>query len=240
LWGQVNRLFPLKFGCRWILVANAGRRDWQRYDAISDQLADDAATLGSHLEAADTLLGRQRDDLLSRGLPRRGNSASRDRFLSQFIARTTRSAEIYPGAICQYALAAFDGDHLALTERGIELARLPNPVLDTNSDDATATLSDSERAFFVEQVLQYAPGEVRDLGTVLKAVLAGQVTPDDMFDAVRTQFPAEWTDVMARTHVSGLVARLGEMALLRRRWAGRNVSYEPAVRATELVGLLER
>src|SRR5207249_4898276 len=118
------------------------------------------------------------DDLLSTGLPRRGNIASRDRFLSQFIARTTRSAEIYPGAICQYALAAFDGDRLALTDRGLELARLPNPVIDDDPARATSTLSETERAFFVEQIVQYVPRELGDVSVVLQAIVQGHVTPD--------------------------------------------------------------
>jgi hypothetical protein len=235
LWGQVNRLFPLKFACRWLAIANAGKSAWERYDAISERMPTDAATLGSTLEEQDAGAGRKRDELLSTGLPRRGNLASVDRFMSQFIARATRSAEIYPGAICQYALAEFDGDRLALTDRGIDLACLRNPILDGDLGRAASTLSDEERAFFTHQVLQYVPGELRDIRHVLSAVLGGQSTPDDLLTTVRPFLPEEWSDVMARTHVSGLVARLTEMGLLRRRWEGRNVTYEAAGMASTLL-----
>ena len=40
---------------------------------------------------------------------------------------------------------------------------------------------------------------------------------------------------MTRTHVSGIVARLTDMGLLRRRWEGRNVSYEAAALATTVL-----
>jgi hypothetical protein len=91
LWGQVNRLFPLKFACRWLAVENVGKNSWDRYDSISERLSADAATFGSVLENLDATAKRKRDELLSTGLPRRGNMASQDRFLSQFVARTTRS-----------------------------------------------------------------------------------------------------------------------------------------------------
>src|SRR5947208_3682154 len=235
LWGQVNRLFPLKFACRWLAIANADKAEWERYDVVSERLSDDAAALGSALEEVDDAAGRKRDELLSTGLPRRGNIASQDRFLSQFLARTTRSGEIYPGAICQYALADFDGDRLVLTDRGNELALLRNPILDDDLRKAVATLSDDERSLLTNQVLTYVPGELHDVRLVLGAVVAGKVTPDALFNAVRLELPAHWSDVMTRTHVSGIVARLTEMGLLRRRWEGRTVTYEAASLATTVL-----
>jgi len=226
LWGQVNRLFPLKFACRWLVSANLGRSVWEAYEVISDRLAEDAASIGSLLEQVDIAHGRKRDELLATGLPRLGHLASRDRFLSQFIARTTRALEIYPGAICQYALATFDGDHLAITDKGLALAKLHSSVLDGDFTRATSTLSDDERSFFVHQVMDYVPGELRDLSAVLRAVVKDQATPDALTRAVRSSLPPEWTDIMVRTHVSGLIARLTEMAVLRRKWEGRNVRYE--------------
>jgi DNA-binding transcriptional ArsR family regulator len=208
------------------MMANSSRSAWERYESISDRLAEDAATMGSLLEQLDVTHGRKRDDLLATGLPRRGHLASRDRFLSQFIARTTRALEIYPGAICQYALATFDGDLLAITDKGLELAKLRSPVLDGDLTRAATTLSDEERSFFVYQVMNYVPGELRDFAAALGAVSRGEVTPDSLMSAVRPSLPPDWTDVMVRTHISGLIARLTEMGLLKRRWEGRNVRYE--------------
>jgi len=235
LWGQVNRLFPLKFACRWLVVSNAGKSAWDRYEGISEGMSGDAATLGSQLENLDLAAGRKRDELLATGLPRRGNIASQDRFLSQFIARTTRSGEIYRGAICQYALAEFDGDRLALTDRGFELAKLKNPILDEDLRRAASNLSDEERTFLTRQVLQYVPGELHEIRLILGAVLGGQTTPEDLLASVRPPLPSEWSDVMIRTHVSGVIARLNEMGLLRRHWEGRNVNYEAAGMASTLL-----
>ena len=122
-----------------------------------------------------------------------------------------------------------------LTDRGYELALIRNPILDDDLRKAVATLSDDERSLLTNQVLTYVPGELHDVRLVLGAVVAGKVTPDALFNAVRLELPAHWSDVMTRTHVSGIVARLTEMGLLRRRWEGRTVTYEAASLATTVL-----
>lgn len=235
IWGQVNRLLPIKMGCRWLMVANGERTTWLTLPTLADRMADDAATLGSALELDDLSSDRKRDELFATGLPRKGNTSSRDRFLSQYIARVRRAGEIYPGALCQYALAFFDGDHLTLTELGIEMALLKSPVLDGDWDAATSTLSDEEREFFARRVLPYVPGELSDFSAAIRAVSEGNSTPADLQRALSRRFEERWSAVMIRTHVSGVVARLVEMGLLRRCWEGRNVRYELATLSQEVI-----
>ena len=131
-----------------------------------------------------------------------------------------------PGAISQYSLAEFDGDHLELTNRGLELARLENPVLDLGPELAAETLSQAERDFFLEQIRVFAPAELSDIGVLTEAVEAGSNTPDALMTAARAALPAEWSDLMARTQITGLVARMADMNLLKRHWEGRHVTYE--------------
>lgn len=221
LWGQVNRLFPMKLVCRWLL-ANGG----VALDAGAPRLGEAAGLLGSALEALDNAAGRKREDVLATGLPRAGNVASMDRFLSQYLARTTRAGDIYPGAVSHYALAVFDADVPMLTDRGLEFARLPNPILEAESSELGEAMSAHERDFLARQIVQYVPLERRDFAVVARAITAGATTPDDLMSAVRESFPAEWSEVMARTHLSGLIARMSDMGALRREWEGRHVSYE--------------
>lgn len=225
VWGQVNRLFSLKLACRWLSTAAASEAKWPRYAAISDRLADDAATIGTILEQADTEANRKRDDVLATGLPRRGNSASRDRFLSQFLARITRAGDIFPGAIWQYELAVFEDSVICLTDRGQAFADLKNPLLDGDLK-ASFALAEEESAFLAEQILKYIAVERDDMRVILNAVAEGKVTPGDLFAAVRDKFPKDWSEVMTRTHVSGLIARLGDLRFMKRKWQGRNVNYE--------------
>ena len=226
VFGQVNRLLPLKLACRWLVNAAVTEGRWPRYEIISDKLADDAATVGTLLERWDTENERKRDELLSTGLPRRGNSASRDRFLSQFLARVTRSGEIYPAAVCQYQLARFDDSAITLTDQGLAFSLLENPILDKRDKKAMSPLAEEESSFLVEQILEWVPAERDDMRVVLNAVGGGSKTPSELTGAIRGCFPQEWSDSVFQTHTSGLVARLGELRLLKRVWHGRNVNYE--------------
>jgi hypothetical protein len=229
IFGQVNRLFPLKIACRWIATWTFGRSEkaeWPVYTMISDTLGDDAAKLGSLLERGDAVAARKRDDQLATGLPRRSNSASRDRFLTQFLARLTRAGEMYPGAVCQYQLARFLDGRLALTHEGVAFAQLRNPILDAADEGVTDALSQEEVEFLTKQILEWAHGERDDMRIVLSAVVDGNTTPAALMQSVRSKLPRQWTQSMALTHVSGLVARLADLRLIRRRWQGRNVEYE--------------
>ena len=176
LWGQVNRLFALKLVARWV-AKTANNKPWPRYLAIADSMADEAALVGEVLEQWDTAAKRTRDDVLATGLPRRGNSASRDRFLSQYLARVTRGSEVQPGAICLYAIGVCNGDTIALTAEGIKFALLPNPILDAREQASVATLSSDETAFLCQQIREHAPGEYADMQAVVGAVSGGKITP---------------------------------------------------------------
>jgi hypothetical protein len=226
IFGQVNRLLPIKIACRWLATAAATEGKWPRFDAISEQLADDAATVGSLLETWDAESERKRDELLATGLPRRGNAASKDRFLSQNLARVTRGGEIYPATICQYQLARFDDSVIALTEQGLAFAEIENPIVDKRDAKTAVTLAPEESEFLSRQILEWVPAERDDMRLVLRAVKGGKMKPSELTEALRAQFPADWTDSVFQTHVSGLVARLGELRLMKRVWQGRNVTYE--------------
>jgi hypothetical protein len=228
IFGQVNRLFPLKIACRLLAVRVFSRigSEWPAFAAVTDQLGDDAAKLGTLLEQWDAAAGRKRDDQMATGLPRRGNSASRDRFISQFLGRVTRGGEAQPGAACHYQLAAFQGERIALTHRGLAFALLKNRILDTGDKAASETLSQEEADFLTQQILDWVPREREDMRTVLSAIIGGNSTPGDLIRSVHVRFPRKWTQSMVMTHVSGLVARLADLRLLRRQWQGRNVRYE--------------
>lgn len=228
VFGQVNRLLPLKLACRWLASAAVAEGKWPRYDLISDRLADDAATVGSLLEEWDAKNERKRDELLATGLPRRGNSASRDRFLTMFMARVTRGGEIYPATICQYQLARFNDSAIVLTEQGMAFCDLESPILDKRDTKSTVTLATAESEFLVRQIHERVPAEREDMQAVLQIVKEGKTSPADLSDAVRSRFPDDWSDSVFQTHLSGLVARLGDLRLLRRNWQGRNVLYELA------------
>jgi hypothetical protein len=235
IWGQVNRLFPVKAACRWIGVVAASGKNWPELHSISDKLPVDAGVLGSALEKADTENERKREEMVGTGLPRKGNLQSSDRFLSQFIARVTRANRIYPGVISQYGLACFSGDKVQLTKAGFELACLQNPILDEDFGMSRRTLSEEEREFLLKHIWERVPMEKQDFVVLLKSIADGNDKPESLMSATRTEFPKTWTDVAFRTHIYGVLARSAELGVLTKHWEGRTVKYGVSKSARSLL-----
>lgn len=227
IFGQVNRLFPLKVACRGIAnVALSNGNNWPDYSVVHDVVGERASKLGSLLEKWDSLHDRKRDEQLATGLPKRGNSASRDRFISQLVARVTRGGDVYAGALCQYQLAAFEGERVALTQDGLAFASLENPIMDGGDSQVRITLGDEEVRFLTDLILRQVNTERQDMGIVLRGIANGKGTPTELSNAVRAELPQDWTEGMMLTHISGLVARLADLHLIKRKWDGRFVQYE--------------
>jgi hypothetical protein len=233
IWGQVNRLFPLKAACRWIINAVAADTEWPDLHVVLERLAPDAAVLGSSLEKRDAQSGHKRDEMLGTGLPRKGNLQSSDRYLAQFIARVTRSSAVYPGAISDYGLACVSGEKVILTRPGVELALLENPILD--ADSATVTLGADERNFLLHHISEHVSSEKQDFNVVLQQIAGGNSSPSRLMSSARSYFPADWTDIVFRTHVYGVLARLSELGLITKQWQGRMVQYQVADAALSIV-----
>ncbi len=227
LFSQLNRLFGLKIACRFLACNAAQAEEWPRFSEIRVQLALGAATIGSSLAQEDVARQRKRDECLATGLPRCGNTPSQQRFLDLFIARATQGGSIHPGAIVQLGLAAVAGDRLGLTAAGQAFARLPSPALDAGPTVVTATLNPEEQEFLREQLSNFVPAERAAWDAVCQAIQNdGCNKPEHLMAAVKQQFPASWTLAVLRGHLAGVIARMVEAGLLRRRWEGRSVSYE--------------
>lgn len=235
IWGQVNRLFPIKAICRWVSVAASEKGSWPDLHSLAEKLVADATTIGSALEQYDNKAGRSREEMLATGLPRKGNLQSGDRFFSQFVARVTRANHVHPGAVWQYGLACFVGEHVQLTEAGMTLARFHNPVLDESFGAASRTLSDEERVFFLRTVWSSVPSEKQDFGSVLHSIMQGNSKPESLLRSSRSEFPSSWSDLEFRTHIYGVLARLAELGVLIRQREGRNVRYEISSSALPVV-----
>jgi hypothetical protein len=235
VWGQVNRLLPLKAACRWIAAAASSTGRWPEMAFAIERLAPDAGILGSALEKADSQNARKREEMMGTGLPRKGNLQSSDRFLSQFVGRMTRTGRTYPGVISQYGLATVSADSLQLTKWGFDFACIENQILDGNLRIATRTLSEDERAFLVRQVWERVQTEKQDFMSVLRRISGGDARPELLMSGTRSDFPAKWTDVALRTHIYGIVARLGELGLVTKTWDGRSVEYKIADSARKLL-----
>jgi hypothetical protein len=234
IWGQINRLLPLKIVCRRIALLADGEDNWPKIATVFSGLAEQTAAIGTALRDADLAAGRKRD-LLATGLPRLDSRDSHERFLTQVVARLVRGATVQPGAVATLGLATFVENEIGLTEVGGRFAELQNPVLDGDPRTADATLSAYERQFLVRDVVPTLRSEHEDFALVLEGVEQGATTPDGLHEYVSPRFASRsWTATMLRTHMSGLVSRMVDLQLLTRSWEGRNVTYSVGPLADEL------
>jgi hypothetical protein len=224
----VNKPFALKLVVREVLAASSD--GWPRAPGLIDVLGADAAVLGQAIAAEDREAERSRN-LLSTGLPVLDKEESIERFVVQYVGRVARSGQVTPGAISQFALASIQGGRVKLTTAGLEFARLANPVFDGERRPWDRLLSPDEQKFVVVHVMRFIPGEATDALAAVDAVRCGNNRPESLLDAVKPALPATWTDVQARSYVSGLVTRLVELDVLSRIWTGRTVHYELAAHA---------
>jgi hypothetical protein len=225
MYSLVNRLFPLKLTARWIDIKAARMGHWPPVDEALGTLRVEASKVGAIMARIDRETGRQRDDQLATSLPRPDRPDSEERFTTQFLLRPVRNGCVRPGALIQMALASLRNGQLVLTHEGQRLARIVNPMIDLSSNEITEILCREERELFVSQVQNYMPAEASDISAVLIALGMERATPGEVLMRLRGQFPLKQSEVAFRSHVSGLIARMVEMGLLKRKWEGRNAYY---------------
>jgi hypothetical protein len=224
----VNKPLGLKIVARALLVNAVD--EWPMAEDVAQSVARHAAAIGAELADHDRAAERTRN-LLHTGLPTPDSPESLNRFAQQYLGRIARSGQVTPGAIIQFALATLDDGRIALSTAGAEFARLANPILDGGPRPyerapAERVLSADEQSFLVEHVMRFVPGEAHDARLVVEAVQAGHSRPESLLVAVNDSLPSAWSDVQARSYLSGLVTRLSELDVLNRVWTGRTVNYE--------------
>jgi hypothetical protein len=228
----VNKPFALKLIARATLVS--ATKNWPRVEELILTVGSAAAVLGDALAKQDRAAERTRN-LLHTGLPLTEKPESVERFTTQYIARVARSGQVTPGAIVQLSLAQVLGGRVHLSNAGVALARLRNPILDEDNAEWTRLLSTDEQRFLSTHISKFAPGEAHDARVVLQAIDGGHNNPEALLAAARPKLPGTWSDVQSRSYLSGLVTRLAELDALGRVWTGRTVHYELAQNAKQFL-----
>lgn len=235
LWGQYNRIFPVKLVVR--AIANGGTTQtalnsedgWIQLHPLADHIADAARAFGSEIEHYDDQRGRGRGEKLSTGLPVGDDEErSKDRFQTHFVGRAEGTGDLTgapPHLLFVDIRNAEGAQQIGLTEAGREFATLPSPLLDggANADDA---LSATEREFYLDHVDEDLPAEHQAMVTVAKAIRDGDDRPAELTNRVAF-LNTEWSESQAKTIRSGLTSRMYELGLVdRTRVSQRGIAYE--------------
>jgi Arc/MetJ-type ribon-helix-helix transcriptional regulator/predicted transcriptional regulator len=238
LWGQYNRIFPVKLVVR--CLANATLQESEPCVNLREfrrTVAQIARDLGKELAEYDKTRGRTRGEKFSVALPIGDDSEkSLDRFETHFVGRSEHGNEL-TGATPHLLLVNIQSgerEQIGLTEAGREFASLENPILD-GGFDADESLSIEEGDFYVGHIQKNLPEEYEAMQTVARAIEQGDNRPQSLTKRVAYLNP-EWSNAEARTMRSGLTSRMYELGLVERERVGqRGTGYELTSRGNKLL-----
>lgn len=229
LWGQVNRLLPIVAGTR-VLGNMLHERDSDRISLTDwqDQATQVATALHAYLTVLDQESDRRRGDLWATGFPRDDRGSGR-RYANQFLGRGSFKA---PGAAEQLGFVSIKQDGVAavgITEAGIELSQLINPLLDRR--EASETISLQEAQCYLNLLDRQLPDERRFMTTV--AELINETGSRAALEAAIEDRHPQWRKY-AGTLRAGAIGRLHDLGCLARTRKGTAVTYSLSPRAKEI------
>ncbi len=233
LFGQFNKLLPIKANCRALLRIAAEHLDGIPLGDIAPRIGEAAALLGDWLADHDRRHQIGRDDSLATAFPRSGTDAekSRARYANQFVG-SVNSQGVLSGLLWDYRLAALApgaGARLMPTEPALQFARLTNPILDGCQTDPAQKFSPEEVSFLLDHIRAHVPVEAFAFRTLVQAIADGAITPDKLNEALRAHVPAETNRSLSPSFLtsqrSGALSRMADLGLIARERRGVRVSY---------------
>jgi hypothetical protein len=238
LWGQYNRMLPVKATCRALFnLASENPHGVPLNDAVS-KVSFAACGLGDFLQHADARGLRRREDAMSSAFPTTASDSgeSRLRFGNQFVGSVKQGSFIgLPAALRLVTSDLGKDSRVLLTKSGAEFALLENPILDLGESFPTRKLSDEEIKFLLEHIRTAVPEEAGAYRAIVEGIKSGANTPDGLDDylcerfALRRVLKAEAPGDIAQSYLTtqrtGAISRMADLNLVQRSKAGLHVTY---------------
>jgi hypothetical protein len=226
LWGQYNRIFPIKITLR-VLTNILKNNETVELSLLQTQAVEAARAVGLLLKKEDKKARRKYGDMLSSALPTGRNiEKTEKRFINHFVGYYTRAGRIEgaPGALKFLNIIEDEEKEqiVGITEIGLRFAALPNPVLD--EENFGKTLNRDESLFYIKNVFQNLPREKELNISILKAVNEGKSSPSKLNEEI-APLSRGWSQAMVSTIRAGAISRLNELGLLSRSRRGVEVNY---------------
>lgn len=236
LWGQVNRILPLKFALRLLARYQLPDCNAINYTQFIRDLMPEAREMGAQLELQDRSLGKERGEGLSVAFPTgRDVQKAEERYRNLFIG-SCRGDGKQLGALpmLKFVTLLREGDSISigLTKAGLKFAELDNPPIDSANFDKS--LGEKEINFFLAHILQNVPGEVQAYKLILSSMSSGKTRREEINETISSMYPS-WTQPMVNTQRTGAMSRMFELGLFEKRKIGVTVLYTLAERGSEFL-----
>ena len=229
LWGQTNKIFPVKFGLR-ALLNLIGSEEWLDLGLFRDKAADTAFTFGQRILKYEDAKNKKRDERISAGFPTgKEEFKSKTRYKSHFLAYIRKDGKL-DGALAFLRLVNLSKNNngnalIGLTDAGLRFAQLKNPVLDRHHFDIS--LGEEEIFFYLDHISENVKGEFEAIKWLLEKLENGLIHREEINRELKEEYGDVWgaSDAVINTQRAGLMARMIELDLIDRVRKGIRVYY---------------
>ncbi len=229
IWGQINRILPIKFAARSLAITVARNQDFPIHDEFCMNAGIEARKFGQELLTQDAHFNKPRDKKLSTGFPIGAKKdSSLSRYWSQFIGYQKKDGSntgaLFDLVFADTLSADNESTRIGLTAAGLEFAEFINPVIDDNHFDNA--LSDDEIAFYLNHIQTYVPGEVSLFKAILRLIEKGINRRENLNESIKNFIQgSNWSNGLISTQRSGAISRMYELGLLKKEKSGLEVQY---------------
>lgn len=226
IWGQINKIFPVKLGVR-ILHQLLATRQSIGLNEFLEIVATEAAAFGESIRAHETKNSKMRGEKISAGLPS-ADEKSRNRYKFQFMVYLRKDG-LMDGAMSLMKFCNVYEERkkqmIGITEEGLKFSAISNPVLDENNFDLS--LNEEESLFYVNHIKENVQGEYAAIKWILEKINSGSNTRELLNTEIVKTYKDVWgaTDAVINTQRAGITARMFELGLIEKERDGIYVKY---------------
>jgi len=231
LWGQINKLFPVKVGLR-VLYSMLGNEQWVDLELFKEEATNVALEIASVIRTQEDKNNKIRGELISVGLPDKKSFKSGMRYKGHFLA-SLRNDKKLDGAMCLLKFVNLQTNDrgkvsIGLTKPGISFSKLENPAVDKLNFDESFCKGEVE--FYLKHIKDNVKCEANAVKWLLELLDKGITKRDDINNRLATDFGDIWkgSEAVINTQRAGLMARMFELDLLEKEKKGISVQYRIA------------
>ena len=234
LFGQYNKILPLKANCRALSNLTMGQKKGITIDEIEEKLRDSACQLGDYLIEFDRREKLNKDNAFSTAFPsnKKGKEKSAFRYINQFVASINKQQQL-SGALFDFKLinrVGKKGRNILLTQEGLDFANLKNPVLDNPGNSDKIKISKEEQEFLLNHIKSSVPIEDYTYRILLKIISEGNNSPTEidsvLSEKLKGERKSELSSSFLSTQRSGSISRMQDLGLITRIRNGVRITYE--------------
>lgn len=228
VWGQINRLLPIKIALRILANEQIKKSSLISLDEFRNDASEYARVFGLNLLKKDEEMGRKRDTKMSTGFPIGDNEEkSMSRFSAQFIGYVRRDFRL-SGGLPSLRFANIKQDNnefkIGITKEGFKFAELKNPNID--GDFSNSIFTDDERKFYLDHIRDNVQGEYESFSQILKIIDSGIKGRESINEALKNLAESyNWNENKTNTQRAGAMSRMYELDLIRKVKKGISVEY---------------